>query len=692
MIFVRFFVVYGTAWWILARRVSDRDIFERTVVTIIATHLTAYMTFLVFFLSELPYTAATSVLVYIGLLLLLRLLVNAFGRQDSLIEDNAADQKREIAIWGGLLLFFFVLFFLYSYREGGAGAQYHSYLNLWRFNKETRLCYPDMSSIEYSFQNSPLYFHPLFYTNTLLVSCGVQDISVAIRGFGLVHFMSFLGVVALIHLLIKELTGYTAFSFIVFLLIATWRPHAGYSRYFMPDHNSFVAFFTLAAAYYLLRLGRTSSIRHLWLFLTCVSLGVNNRIWMLAYFAGIVLPFTDVVSKSIWSNRQSFRNWRIVALFGVLILIGIYWTVAIFGVGSKGTPFGVYQGAIENIYNANDLRNYYSPFRLLAGAPEILSNIGRNLLNSFLNPKIGYFLPRYLTIIGFLGTVVFACRFYKESRTWRLLLGFLAALYLTGFMSPPAYNRVYLWLISFLLFFATLGINELYRIVPLAKCTHYKVHYICGIILVLYLNTCGLLYVTWSMAKSKHTYCPGVDHLFGNIRTLMTGKRETARFASEVAKAKPEGTYILHLTPEPGLDIDAFIGGEYFWNNYFFFAGVGGDAEMELLFEGYKRDGEVGPCGLVKANISIIDMPHSFDRLVNRNWTKAQRRVLDQMHDWFANYPDIFEEIAQGYAGRRAYLISHELLTKKFGCDAQTNSSEETSGSLILDITQNGGK
>lgn len=106
-------------------------------------------------------------------------------------------------------MFFFVLFFIYSYKGVSGGGQYHAILNVLRFNQETSLAYPNLDQIGCRYQGHSLFFHPLFYANSLLLNCGVSKISPVISGLGIVHFTSFVGTMIFIHLLLMETTGNT---------------------------------------------------------------------------------------------------------------------------------------------------------------------------------------------------------------------------------------------------------------------------------------------------------------------------------------------------------------------------------------------------------------------------------------------------------------------------------------------------
>jgi len=96
---VHFLLIYGGAWAILAGRLSGRGVFERAAVTIIVAHMTAYMTFIFHFLTGFAFKPTTSLIVYMGLLYLFRLLFKDLESQWTLVEGLGVEQKKEIGIW-----------------------------------------------------------------------------------------------------------------------------------------------------------------------------------------------------------------------------------------------------------------------------------------------------------------------------------------------------------------------------------------------------------------------------------------------------------------------------------------------------------------------------------------------------------------------------------------------------------------
>ncbi len=681
----RLIAIYGGSWFVLSRHRSGEGVFEKAVFTIIIVHFCAYFTFLFHFCFGLFYTPISSIFVFWAGLFLVRLLLSKTNLSIPEKMECAKDKRREVVIWAIFLFYFLLLYFRCSYRIADEGGAYHALLNLWKFNRDTFLPYPDVSQIVYGLKTSILFFHPAFFANCLLLNCGVSHIDHAISGFAIVHFISVMGMMLFIHLLLKEITGNTSFSFICLLLFATMRPRGGYSFLFQPDYNSFIWILCLGSLYYIIRIGKRFSSRDLWLIVVCVLAGINNRIWLASFFLGFLLPFVWMLSIRVWQNRREFYNWRLIFLFVLSFGVGAYWSIGVFEMGSISKPFGVYQSALETGYGAGDLIKYFSPFRLLSEFQKIVSAVVANLhvfyFKAFSSKYGGAsFLPGYISALGVLGLGFLCWRYRKVKDVWRILLGVGFALFFTGFITPPGYPRAYLWVIPFFLLFATIGINELYRYISHKVLWTRGIPIVIGIVMGIYINICGILYLTGLEKKILNKWdfspTPGMYNFFQDVNTLVYLRSDAQRIARDVDAVFSPDSKILHLVAEPGLDLDAFVKGAYWWKNFYFFPGMMGDDLINEVFPKYKNGEGITPCSLVKKNITIVDVPVNYKTLIeSRKWTNEQIYLLERMREWFDKYPDIFEVISKGHAGRVIYIVHKEALFKRFGCIGEENSS-----------------
>lgn len=677
----RFLVIYGSSWVVVASYFGRRGIFERTAVAVIIVHLCAYLTFLAHFLIGFSYTPISSLVVFGFSLYMMRLLLSDMAKGKAEMEKEVRNSKPNILIWCILLSYFLMLYYSCSYRIAVSGAAYHSALDLWKFNRDTLLSYPDVEKIGYSLVNMPLFHHPLFYANGLLLNCGVYQIDNAISGFGLMHFVSIMTMMLFIHLLLKRLTNWTIVSFACLLLFATWRPNGGYSYLFMPDYNSFVGVFTLASFYYLVRCWKCFTIVDCWLLFVSLALGVNNRIWMAPVIFGLMLPFSWRLLRGLWAKKEGFCNIRTGIVFGVTLFIGVYWSLFVYGLGADGGAAMLYQSSLLTGAKSHIDVSLFKLSSFLNAAVSAAENVHMCFFSSYFRYRGGYFfLPGYISVMGVLGMGVFAWKYREGEPVFRVILGICLAVYITALVTPVGYPRAYLWLIYILLFFATLLINEISRYILAPFAGFQKMGLALGLGIGLYLNLCGIAYISrierailrnWNFSPT-----PGMYPFYQDVNTLRYLREDSQKVADAVSMHMEKKSKTLHLIIEPGSDLDAFLKGTYWWENYYFFPGARGQSLMESIFEKYMdEDVTLSPCSLMKHRISLIDVPVNFNDLIKyRHWTSEQIRVISTLKRWMEQNPDVFKVVACGHAGRRVYFVDWEGLGKKFGCrrDAET--------------------
>ncbi|MBN3039575.1 MAG: hypothetical protein JW867_00435, partial [Candidatus Omnitrophica bacterium] len=385
------------------------------------------------------------------------------------------------------------------------------------------------------------------------------------------------------------------------------------------------------------------------------------------------------ILKAAWIKRETFKNWIYLIIIVGLLFVGAYWTFAVYGLSSSGSSYGVYQRGLEEWYGVSDLNKYYSFSRLFGHGPEILRDTTRNVLGLFFQPYsakifnlnvLNYYpmMPGYISLLAFMGLIIFTLRFRHKIQTWLLILGLSAALYMTTFISLPNYLRPYFWVIPFILLFATLAINEIYRLIPLAERIKINIQGLLGFALICYFFSAGLVYLTGIrkviIDKWHFSPTPGLNLFFDSMSTFKMFRGHLNVVAKGVREVKPAGTKTLHLLAEPGVDLSAFME-ENWWDNYLLY--FHGNAEQ--MFR--ERNWRENDCAyaLLENRISVIHVPLSWEIINAKAWSEDGRRALKMIQGWIEDFPQVFKEIQ--IAGRikpwhRVYLVQNDLLRETF--------------------------